>query len=193
MNPELAERLTQLSILGQTHDALEADHSKRMLNITPETGQLLWILLRAIDAKRVLEIGTSNGYSTIWLADAIAESGGRVITLERSADKIGMADAQLQQAELRDAVEIVEGAALDSLNELEGEFDLVFLDADRGSYLDYLPLIVERLRPGGLLVTDNVTSHPEEVAAFLEAVQAEERLATVTVPIGKGEEISVRL
>ncbi|MQC82787.1 MAG: O-methyltransferase [Chloroflexi bacterium] len=164
-----------------------------MLNIMPDTGRLLWILARSLNAQRVLEIGTSNGYSTIWLADAVAEQGGRVTTLERSADKIEMADAQLRESNLRAAVEIIEGDARNSLPTLEGAFDLVFLDADRASYLDYLPLIVERLRPGGLLVTDNVTSHPTEVAAFLAAVRADERLATVTVPIGNGEEISIRL
>ncbi|MDA0352337.1 MAG: O-methyltransferase [Chloroflexi bacterium] len=193
MNTALLIQLDQLSVLGRAHDAIESEHSRRMLNIMPDTGRLLWILARSLNAQRVLEIGTSNGYSTIWLADAVAEQGGRVTTLERSADKIEMADAQLRESNLRAAVEIIEGDARNSLPTLEGAFDLVFLDADRASYLDYLPLIVERLRPGGLLVTDNVTSHPTEVAAFLAAVRADERLATVTVPIGNGEEISIRL
>lgn len=193
MNTALLIQLDQLSVLGRAHDAIESEHSRRMLNIMPDTGRLLWILARSLNAQRVLEIGTSNGYSTIWLADAVAEQGGRVTTLERSADKIEMADAQLREFNLRAAVEIIEGDARNSLPTLEGAFDLVFLDADRASYLDYLPLIVERLRPGGLLVTDNVTSHPTEVAAFLAAVRADERLATVTVPIGNGEEISIRL
>jgi predicted O-methyltransferase YrrM len=193
VNPKLTEQLDQLSILGRTHDAIESERSKRMLNITPETGQLLWILARAIGATAVLEIGTSNGYSTIWLADAIAEGGGRVTTLERDADKMEMADAQLREAGLREAVEIVAGEAIDSLDALEGPFDLVFLDADRAGYLNYLPLIVERLRTGGLLITDNVTSHPDQVVEFLAAIRADDRLASVTVPIGKGEEISIRL
>ena len=193
MNPKLAAQLEQLSVLGQTHDAIETERSSRMLNITPDTGQLLWILARSIDARAVLEVGTSNGYSTIWLADAIADRGGRVTTLERSADKIEMATAQLAEAGLRESVDIVAGNAGDSLRALDGPFDLVFLDADRVSYLDYLPLIVERLRPGGLLVTDNVTSHPDDVVDFLAAIRADDRLASVTVPIGKGEEISIRL
>lgn len=193
MNAERAAQLERLSVLGTTHDALEPEHSRRMLNITPETGQLLWILLRSGGAERVLEIGTSNAYSTIWLADALEESGGRVTTLERSAEKIEMAEEQLREAGLRDVVEIVEGEALDSLRAVDGEYDFVFLDADRSSYVEYLPLLVERLRTGGLLVTDNVTSHPDEVADFLDAVRADPRLATVTVPIGKGEEITVRL
>jgi predicted O-methyltransferase YrrM len=193
VNPARAAQLEQLSILGRTHDAVEPEHSGRMLNITPDTGQLLWILLRAIDARAVLEIGTSNAYSTIWLADALEDRGGRVTTLERLPGKIELADHQLREARLRDRVDIIEGQAIDSLRALDGPFDLVFLDADRASYLDYLPLLVDLLRPGGLLVTDNVTSHPDEVAEFLEAVRADERLQTVTVPIGNGEEISIRL
>ena len=164
-----------------------------MLNITPDTGQLLWILARSIEAKHILEVGTSNGYSTIWLADAVAPVGGRVTTLERLEAKATMARANLEAAGLASSVDIVQGEAIESLTALNGPFDLVFLDADRGSYLDYLPRLVELLRPGGLLVTDNVTSHPDEVADFLEAVRADPRLETVTVPIGKGEEISLRL
>ena len=193
MNPQLAAQLERLSRFGETRDADEADHSKRMLNITPDTGRLLWILIRANEARRVLEIGTSNAYSTIWLADAVAELDGSVVTLERLPEKIALSEEQLDEAGLRDRVEIVEGDAADTLRALEGEFDLIFLDADRASYVGYLPLVVERLRTGGLLVTDNVTSHPDEVAAFLDAVRADPRLATVTVPIGKGEELTVKL
>lgn len=193
MNPERTAQLERLSAFGDAHDAGEAEHSKRMLNITPDTGQLLWILIRSHEAKRVLEIGTSNAYSTIWLADAVADLDGRVTTLERLPEKIELAEAQLAEAGLRHRVEIIEGEAGASLRELEGEYDLIFLDADRASYVGYVPLLVDRLRRGGLLVTDNVTSHPDEVADFLDAVRAHPQLATVTVPIGKGEEITIKL
>lgn len=193
MNAARREQLERLSTLGQAHDAIEDDRSRRMLNITPDTGELLSILVRATGAKRILEVGTSNAYSTIWLADAVEEAGGRVTTLERDPDKIEMAEAQLGEAGLLGVVDIIEGEAIEALRALDSEYDFVFLDADRESYLDYLPLIVQHLRTGGLLVTDNVTSHPDEVADFLEAVRADERLQTVTVPIGKGEEISIRL
>ena len=193
MNPQLAAQLERLSALGEAHDADEPEHSKRMLNITPDTGQLLWILIRSNGTKRVLEVGTSNAYSTIWLADAVTATGGRVATLERLPEKIALAEEQLAEAGLRQHVDIIEGDAGDSLADLDGEFDLVFLDADRGSYVGYLPRLVELLRSGGLLVTDNVTSHPDEVAAFLEAVRADVRLATVTLPIDKGEELTLKL
>ena len=193
MNQQLAQLLDSLFTTGDTHDATEPEHSRRMLNITPDTGQLLWILVRAVDARQILEVGTSNAYSTIWFADAVAPLAGHVTTLERSADKIALAETNLTEANLRDHVDIIEGDALTSLATLSGPYDLIFLDADRPNYLNYLPLLVDRLRPGGLLVTDNIVSHAHELEQFIAAVQSDERLATVTVPIGKGEEISLRL
>jgi predicted O-methyltransferase YrrM len=116
-----------------------------------------------------------------------------VTPLDRLPEKTALAKEQVTEAGLRDRVEIIDDDAGDSLAGLEGEFDLVFLDADRGNYVGYLPRLVELLRSDGLLVTDNVTSHPGEVAAFLEAVRADARLATVTLPIGKGEEVTLKL
>lgn len=193
MNQQLTQLLDRLFTTGDTQDATEPEHSKRMLNITPDTGQLLWILVRAVDARQILEVGTSNAYSTIWFADAVAPLAGRVTTLERNADKIALAEANLTEANLRDHVDIIEGDALASLATLPGPYDLIFLDADRPNYLNYLPLLVDRLRPGGLLVTDNVVSHAHELEDFMAAVQSDQRLATVTLPVGKGEEISLRL
>lgn len=193
MDQQLTTLLARLFTTGDTHDETEPEHSRRMLNITPDTGQLLWIFVRAVQARQILEVGTSNAYSTIWFADAVAPLGGHVTTLERNADKIALAEANLTEANLREHVDIIEGDALDSLAALPGPYDLIFLDADRPNYLSYLPLLVDRLRPGGLLVTDNVVSHAHELEDFTAAVRSDERLATVTVPIGKGEEISLRL
>lgn len=193
MNQQLTALLARLNTAGETRDEAEPQHSRRMLNITPDTGQLLWILVRAVQARQILEVGTSNAYSTIWFADAVAPLGGRVTTLERNADKIALAESNLTEANLRSHVDIIQGDALQSLATLPGPYDLIFLDADRPNYLNYLPLLVDRLRPGGLLVTDNVVSHAHELQDFTAAVQTDARLATVTVPIGKGEEISLRL
>jgi predicted O-methyltransferase YrrM len=163
-----------------------------MLNITPETGRLLWMLVKATAAARVLEVGTSNAYSTIWLADAARLVGGRVTTLELDAGKIELARSSLARAGLLDHVEIIPGRAADSLAALSGPFDLIFLDADRESYLGYLASIVPMLRSGGLLVTDNATSHAHELAGFLAAVESHPQLFAVTLPIGNGEQIAVK-
>lgn len=193
MDAALGHLLEELARFGEDNDARETARPRRMLNITPDTGRLLWILVRATGARRILEVGTSNAFSTIWLADAARVTGGRVTTLEVNPDKIALARTNLARAGLQDVVAIVAGPAADSLPGLPGPFDLVFLDADRPSYLDYLELVVPKLRPGGLLIADNVTSHAHELQDFLGRVKSHPRLFAVTVPIGNGEEIAVKL
>lgn len=192
MDSALLARLDELWRHGDANDARETERRRRMLNITPDTGRLLWILVRASRATRLLEVGTSNGYSTIWLADAARATGGRVITLERDGDKVALARENLARAGLADWVDIREAPAADTLPRLPGPFDFVFLDADRPSSLTYLELVVPRLVPGGLLVADNVVSHAGELEAFLARVRTHPELSTVTVPVGKGEAVAIK-
>lgn len=184
--------LAEVAAFGQATDSRETDRSKRMLNITPDTGQLLRILVRALRARRILEVGTSSGYSTLWLAWAATETGGHVITLERAADKIALARANFERAELAPWITIREGVALQTLASLDGPFDLIFLDADRPSYLAYADALLPMLKVGGLLVTDNVVSHAHELPAFLARVKNDPTLDSVTVPVGNGEELTYR-
>jgi len=189
----LTALLDELARFGDENDARETERPRRMLNITPDTGRLLWIVVHATRASRLLEIGTSNAYSTIWLADAAREAGGRVITLEMNPEKVRLARENLKRAGLGERVEILQGRAAEILAGLEGPFDFVFLDADRPSYLTYLELVVPKLVTGGLLVADNVTSHAHELADYLARVKSHPALFSVTVPIGKGEEVSLKL
>ena len=193
MDGALLALLDRLARFGEDNDARETARPRRMLNITRDTGRLLWILVVASGARRILEVGTSNAFSTIWLADAARTTGGRVTTLELNPDKIALARANLAEAGLAAFVDIIEGKAADTLARLPGPFDLVFLDADRPSYLTYLELVVPKLRAGGLLVADNVTSHASELQDYLARVKSHPRLFSVTVPIGNGEEIAVKL
>ena len=185
--------LETLARVGEDNDARETARSRRMLNITRDTGRLLWVLVRATSAKRIVEVGTSNAFSTIWLADAAESTGGRVTTLELDPDKIAMARTNLAVARLEGVVEIIEGRAAETLPALPGPFDLVFLDADRPSYPTYLELVVPKLRRGGLLIADNVTSHAKELEAYLQRVNAHPLLFSVSVPIGNGEGIAVKV
>jgi len=185
--------LDELARSGDANDARETERARKMLNITPDTGRLLWILARAARAARILEVGTSNAYSTIWLADAARATGGRVVTLEQSPEKVRLARENLLRAGLADRVEIREGRAADTLAGLPGPFDLVFLDADRPSYRTYLDLVVPKLVPGGLLVADNVVTHRQDLEDYLARVKAHPDLFSVTVPVGKGEEVSYKL
>ncbi len=193
MDSALTALLDELARFGDDNDARETERARRMLNITPETGRLLWILVRSARATRILEVGTSNAYSTIWLAGAARATGGRVTTLELNPAKVKLARENLARAGLADRVEVLEGRAVDSLGTLPGPLDFVFLDADRGNYLTYLELVVPRLVPGGLLVADNVSSHAQELHDYLARVKSHPALFSVTVPVGKGEEISFKL
>ncbi len=193
MDDALLALLDDLWRRGDDNDARETERRRRMLNITPDTGRLLWILARAARAARILEIGTSNAYSTIWLADAARAVGGRVTTLERDADKVRLARENLARAGLAGWVDIREGPAAETLTGLAGPFDLAFLDADRSSYRTYLELVVPKLVPGALLVADNVVSHRAELEDYLGRIKSHPGLFSVTVPVGKGEEVSLRL
>jgi len=185
--------LEKLAKSGQDNDAREAARPKRMLNITRDTGRLLWILVRVMGATRILEVGTSNAFSTIWLADAARSTSGRVTTLELNPEKIALARANLATAGLEGVVDIIEGRAVDILAVLPGPFDIVFLDADRPSYLAYLELVVPKLRFGGILIADNAISHAQDLQDYLRRVKSHPQLFAVTVPIGNGEEIALKL
>ena len=193
MDGALTLLLDELARFGQDNDARETERPRRMLNITPDTGRLLWILIQATGASRILEVGTSNAFSTIWLADAARNTGGRVTTLELNPDKVTMARENLARAGLGNLVEIIQAPAADTLRRLPGPFDFVFLDADRGNYLAYLELVVPKLVARGLLVADNVVSHAGELRDYLARVKSHPALHSVTVPIGNGEEISLKL
>jgi predicted O-methyltransferase YrrM len=193
MDRALLTLLEELGRFGADNDARETERPKRMLNVTADTGRLLWILVRAARATRILEIGTSNAFSTIWLADAARETGGRVTTLELLPEKIALARENLSRAGLAERVDIREGRAADTLPALSGPFDLVFLDANRPEYLQYLELVVPKVVPGGLLVADNVVSHAAELGDYLARVKSDPRLFSVTIPIGNGEEVSLKL
>jgi predicted O-methyltransferase YrrM len=193
LDDALLDLLERVARFGEDNDARETARPKRMLNITRDTGRLLWVLVRATGATRILEVGTSNAFSTIWLADAARATGGRVTTLEVNPEKVALARANLASAGLDGLVEIITGPAADTLARLPGPFDIAFLDADRPSYLSYLELVVPRLRTGGMLIADNVTSHAHELGEFLHRVKSHPQLFAVTVPIGNGEEIALKL
>jgi len=190
MNAKLRAFLKQLEEAGLAHDAQEQEHSRKFLNLEPETAELMSILARSSGTKRVLEIGTSNGYSAIWLAASIGSLNGRVITIDRSAEKQTMARDNLLKAGVLEWVELHLGDATEVIKTLPGPFDLVFFDADRISAPDQLALILPRLARPGLILADNVLSHPDQIAGYLEAIQNIPDIQHVVVPIGKGLSIA---
>ncbi len=184
--------LTALYEAGQRHDAQEQEHSRKLLNLEPETAQLLHILLRSSRRTRLLEIGTSNGYSTIWLASAVSAMGGRVMSIERDAQKQALADEHLRQIGLREVVDLICGDGTEIIAGLPGPFDCVFFDADRFSAPAQLSQLLPKLTPDVLLLADNVLSHPTEIAGYLQALEALPHFERVIVPIGKGLSVAYR-
>jgi len=193
LHPSLKTLLDELAAFGDAHDGDSANRATRMLNITPDTGAFLALLVKATQARRILEIGTSNGYSTLWLADAADAIGGAVTTVEMSLEKIGLARANFARAGLAGHITQHEGDAGALLATLEDAgFDLVFLDSQRSAYLGWWPHLKRVLRDGGLLVVDNATSHAHEMADFTAAVAADGGFTTSLVPVGKGEFLAVK-
>jgi len=161
--------------------------SRRLRAVTPEVGRFLHLLVKLTGARRIVEVGMSGGCSTIWLATAARETGGRVTSLEVDPAKIERARQNLAAAGVDDIVTIVEGDARQTLATLQGPFDFAFLDAEKELYRDFLEPLVDLLRPGGVLVADNVLSHAEELASFREAAESHPDLESVLVPIPRGE------
>ena len=191
MDRALTDLLEQLAREGLEHDAREPEHRRRLLNLEPPTAALLGILVRSGRRTRVLEIGTSNGYSTIWLADAVRATGGRVTSIERNPARQAEADANLRRAGLRALVELIAGDATEALASLSGPFDCVFFDADRVGAPAQLAALRPMLTPDALLLADNALSHPDELAGYLAAIAAMPDVDAVTVPIGKGLSVAL--
>ncbi|UTD55150.1 O-methyltransferase [Halomonas sp. MS1] len=193
MVESLRELLTELEQFGQENDAAIADRPRRMLNITRDTGEFLAVLTQATDAKRVLEIGTSNGYSTLWFAQAAQKISGHVTTVELSEYKFDLAATNFERSGLSDYITSLQCEAGKLLESVENSsFDLLFLDSNRSEYVPWWPNIKRLLKGGGLLVVDNATSHADEMASFVALVSADPDFATCTVPVGNGQFMATR-
>jgi len=168
------------------------DHWQRPRSLHPDSARFLALLAQATDARAILEIGTSVGFSTMHLALAARKTGGHVTTLELLPAKYEAAQANLARGGLADLVTQRLGDALELLPTLPGPWDLVFLDPEKELYLDAWNLFKDNVQPGGVVVADNLLSHAKDLAGYGEAVRADGRYDTVTVPIGLGLELSYR-
>jgi predicted O-methyltransferase YrrM len=178
---------------GVAHDAGQADRTRRRRNLSPDAAALLSIICEAMGARRILEIGTSNGYSTLWFARAVRDRDGAVVSVDLDGDAQREAAANLARAGLQQHVELRCADGGEVLRELpDVSQDVVFLDSERTAYLGWWPDPIRVLRVGGLLAIDNVLSHPDEVADVRALIEADPQL-TCTVPtLGKGLLLAVR-
>jgi len=167
--------------------------SVRARQIARTTGQFLFALVAPQADCEVLEIGGSRGYSTIWLAAGVRTLGGRVLSLENDPVKAEAWRQNIADAGLDDWAELVEDDAFETLGRIDDVFDVVFLDAEKDDYERLFGLACRTLEPGALVVADNVLSHPDPLAEYAAARQADPTLSSVTVPLDRGLELSVIL
>ena len=164
-----------------------------LLSVGPATGQLLNLLAKQSKAKTILEIGTSYGYSTVWLAEAARTNGGKLITLDAIAEKQSYARTQIQKAGLEGYVDFRPGDARDSISKLEGTVDFVLLDLWKDLYIACFDLFYPLLSPGALVVADNML-YPEAVMSqavnYRKHVRIKRDMQSVLVPVGSGLELS---
>ncbi len=171
----------------QAHDQAHSDRLKRYRNIEPESAELLNVLIRAQQSKRILEIGTSTGYSTLWLAYAAQATSAKITTLEIDAERSELAHQNAVDFSLDRFVEFLVSDAQDYLRQTTEKFDFILLDAERDAYCDYWNYLPQILKEkGGLLVVDNVVSHESEVKDFLNLIRDNSKFSTTTLPIGAG-------
>ena len=164
--------------------------SQRTRNVERETGRWLALLVRATNARELLEIGSSNGVSTIWLAAAARQNGGRVTGTEILPERAAEANRNLADAGLDAVAQVVAGEARATVASLPGPFDLVFIDAEKDDYVHHLETVVGQVRPGGLILADNVVSH--DLSAYQAMLRSRRDVETVTVPIDRGVEFTVK-
>jgi predicted O-methyltransferase YrrM len=187
MRPERRTVAAEVFAAGRDYDATQSDRLARLRNVAPETGELLGVLVRATRARRVLEVGTSNGYSTLWLADAVEAVEGRVETLDIDPRRTQQALANLARAGLGEVVECRTIGAAQALAEYpDAAWDFVFLDAERPEYTGYWPNLRRALAPGAMVAIDNAISHESELQSFSRLLGDDPHLTSALVPIGAG-------
>ncbi|MDA0695521.1 MAG: class I SAM-dependent methyltransferase [Proteobacteria bacterium] len=181
------QRIADLYDEFKQHDARQSDRLRRYRNIEAESAKLLGMLVRTQHSQHILEIGTSTGYSTLWLAEAAKAVSAKVQTLEINAFRSAQAKKYAEEFGLEEYIDFWVGDAADYLTESVEQFDLILLDAERGSYVSYWHDLKRLLKPtGGTLIIDNVISHTAEVKPLLELIKQDENFMSTILSVGAG-------
>lgn len=185
MNKAVAETICELERFIDTVDDAMA--------LPRDAAEFAHTLILSTGASRGLEIGTSYGYSGLWIASALAAHGGSLVSIDCDVRKTDAARKTFDRAGLTDHVQLLTGQAADILASLDGPFDFVLNDADKENCIRYLELISGRLCDRAVVLTDNTISHADELAAMVEWIRRREDFHSTGVPIGNGMELSVKL
>jgi len=165
---------------------------KRLRQVPAETGMLLALLAASAPRGPVVEIGTSAGYSALWLVQACQQRGDKLVTYELLPEKAELARETFARAKVEDRVELVNGDARSKLKDYD-EIAFCFLDAEKEMYAELYALAVPRLLPGGLLVADNVISHRDELQDFVKTARKDKTVDAAVLPVGKGLLVCAKL
>jgi caffeoyl-CoA O-methyltransferase len=174
-NPPLAKTKGEKRILSVLDDIRKRPD---MGGVAPVLGRLLRILVEAVDAKNVVEIGTSSGYSALWFCLGLQTTNGKLVTHEINPEMASLARANFRRAGVENMVTVVVGDAHQTISNLKEPIDILFLDADKPGFLDYLNKLLPLVRPGGLILTDNA-NRPSQFPNFLRAITANRDLETI--------------
>ena len=174
-NTSLAQNAAEKRILSVLADIRQGPWRA---NVVTLHGRLLRILTEAVKAQKVVEIGTSNGYSSLWICLGLKATGGKLITHEIDPESASLAEANFRRAGVEDLVTVVQGDAHETVGRLQGPIDLLFIDADKPGYLDYLHQLLPLVRPGGLILADNM-HEPKPSPDFIQAITTDPHLETI--------------
>ncbi|WP_313386278.1 class I SAM-dependent methyltransferase [Chishuiella sp.] len=187
MNVNLKNEILLLYNQLKEEDNQKENRLDRWRNLEPESAEFISVIIRAQQTKNMLEIGTSNGFSTLWFADALKSTQGKLITIEIEKDRTEAARNYLNNFDLIQQVELITMDAKDYLNSIEKEFSLIFLDAERKYYTSYWENLKMMLdKKGNLLIVDNIISHKSDVEDFIELIESENKYVLSIINIGAG-------
>ena len=185
MDPRLAEVLREMEDISSRRGGVP--------RIAREAGQFLNLLVKSSHAANILEVGTADGYATLWLADAANANGGKVTTIEDDIWQLEVAEENLARYPNDGVIHVLGGDALELLPVLEGPYDFVLLDADKTQTLHYLRILLEQLHSGAVICCDKAISKVSQLAEYLAFVHERPGLESVLVPIGEGIEVTYKL
>jgi predicted O-methyltransferase YrrM len=176
--PPIAGGKGEKRILDVLEGMCQDEHSA-LLSVPPEDGRILRVFAESMDAKHVVEIGTSNGYATLWFCLALRTTGGKLTTFEIDPNRVSLARENFKKAGVDELVTVIEGDAHKEVMKLKEPIDILFIDADKSGYLDYLNKLLPLVRPGGLILAHNTTDVAERMQDYLEAVTTNSKLETI--------------
>jgi predicted O-methyltransferase YrrM len=173
--PPIAKDANEKKIFAVLENILR---SQRYRNVPPQDGRFLRIMTEAMNAKNVIEIGTSTGYSGIWFGMALQKTGGKLTTYEIDAQRAATARANFKKAGMAGVITLVEGDAHEEVKKLKDSIDILFLDADKEGYIDYLDKLLPLVRPGGLVIAHNINPRMAD-PKYMEAITTNPNLETI--------------